>query len=144
MYIWIQAFHVIFLVSWFAGLFYLPRLYVYHAMAEDRLSSERFKIMERKLYYTITTPAAALTMVLGLWLVGFQGLDWFKNAIWLHLKLVLVAMLVCYHCYLGYLMQQFANDANAHGHVFYRVLNELPVLFLILIVVLAYVKPVII
>ena len=141
MYIWIQSFHVIFMVSWFAGLFYLPRLYVYHAMAEDKLSIERFKVMERKLYYAIMAPAATLTIALGLWLVTLQGLDWFKNAKWLHLKIVFVLILICYHCYLGYVMRQFAKESNTRGHIFYRFANEVPVLFLTVIVVLAYVKP---
>ena len=141
MYIWIQSFHVISMVCWFAGLFYLPRLYVYHALAKDKPSIERFKVMERKLYSAIMTPAALLTLLLGFWLVALQGLDWFKNAEWLHLKIVLVVILTCYHCYLGYVMHQFAKDNNTRGHIFYRFVNELPVLFLILIVILAYVKP---
>lgn len=134
---WIKAWHIIFMVTWFAGLFYLPRLFVYHAMAEDAPSQARFKIMERKLYYGIMTPGAVLTIGFGLWLMlgyGFQGG-------WLHAKLALVLLLVLYHLYCGKLLADFKHDRNKHSHVFYRWLNEAPVLALIAIVILVEVKP---
>jgi putative membrane protein len=134
---WLKALHVIFMVTWFAGLFYLPRLFVYHAMSADAAGIERFKVMERKLYYGIMAPGAILTVLsgLGLWLgYGITGT-------WLYLKLVLVALLVAYHGYCGMLLQTFRQDRNAHSHVFYRWLNEFPVLILFGVVILAVVKP---
>lgn len=138
--LWVKAFHIISLVAWFSGLFYLPRLYVYHALATDRISIERFKVMERKLYYAIMTPAAVLTVVFGLWLISFN-VKGYMQMIWVHIKLSLVLLLILYHCYLGHVLRRFATDSNQRGHVFYRVLNELPALFLIAIVILAVVKP---
>jgi putative membrane protein len=135
--LWLKAFHIIFMVTWFAGLFYLPRLFVYHAMSEDAASSARFKIMERKLFYGIMTPGAVLTIILGTWL--WLGYDFAGT--WLHWKLALVAVLVLYHLYCGKLLVDFRNDRNRHGHVFYRWLNELPVVLLIAIVLLVVLKP---
>jgi putative membrane protein len=135
--LWIKSFHIIFMVTWFAGLFYLPRLFVYHAMSEDTASRERFKIMERKLYFGIMTPGAILTIVFGLWLwlgYGFYG-DW------LYAKMALVAVLVVYHGYCGKLMIDFRQDRNRHGQVFYRWLNELPVVVLIAIILLVELQP---
>jgi putative membrane protein len=135
--LWIKSFHIIFMVTWFAGLFYLPRLFVYHAMSEDRTSIERFKIMERKLFFGIMTPGAVLTVVFGVWLwlgYGFGGG-------WLTAKLVLVVVLVVYHVYCGKLMLDFRHDRNRYGHVFYRWLNELPVLLLIAIILLVELQP---
>jgi putative membrane protein len=141
MYVWIKALHIVFMVTWFAGLFYLPRLFVYHAAAADVVGIERFKIMERKLFYGIMTPGALLTFIFGIWLMVLRGGDWVSSTTWLHLKLALVLILVSYHVYLGVLVGRFKNDANRHGHVFYRWVNEFPVLILILAVVLAVVKP---
>lgn len=135
--LWVKSFHIIFMVTWFAGLFYLPRLFVYHAMSEDRLSIDRFKIMERKLFFGIMTPGAILTLVFGFWL-------WFGYGIsgqWLHWKMMLVAILVAYHLYCGKLLFDFRNDRNKHGHVFYRWFNEMPVALLIAIVMLVEFKP---
>lgn len=136
--LWIKSFHIVFMVAWFAGLFYLPRLFVYHTLAEDKPSIERFKIMERKLYAGIMTPCMVLTIVLGTWLwlgYGFRGG-------WLHAKLALVLILVAHHFYLGKLIRDFRDDRNTHGHVFYRWLNEIPTLpALIGIVILVVVKP---
>ena len=137
---WIKAWHIIFMVSWFAGLFYLPRLFVYHAMSEDAVSRERFKVMERKLYYGIMTPAAVLTVVFGLWLLHL-GAGLYLHAGWMHAKLALVAILIAYHVYLGRLLSDFRRDRNRHGHVFYRWLNEFPVLILIGVVILVEVQP---
>ena len=136
--LWIKSFHIIFMVAWFAGLFYLPRLFVYHTLSEDNISIERFKVMERKLYVGIMTPCMILTVGLGLWLwlgYGFRGG-------WLHAKLALVLVLIAHHFYLGKLINDFKHDRNAHGHVFYRWLNEIPTLpVLIGIVILVVVKP---
>ena len=136
--LWIKSFHIIFVVAWFAGLFYLPRLFVYHAQAEDKTSIERFKIMERKLYRGIMTPCMVISLALGIWLwlgYGFRGG-------WLNAKLALVLLLVAHHFYLGKLINDFKRDRNQHGHVFYRWLNEIPTLpILIGIVILVVVKP---
>ena len=142
MYLWIKAFHLITVVTWFAGLFYLPRLFVYHAMAgDDGVGIERFKIMERKLYNGIMTPSLVVTVVLGTSLISFQGLEWLRASVWLQIKLGLVVLLIAYHIYLGILLKKFKLDQNQHGHVFYRWLNELPVLALIAVVCLAVIKP---
>ena len=136
----LKSLHIIFMVTWFAGLFYLPRLYVYHAMApaDDRVGIERFKTMERKLYYGIMTPGAILTIVSGLWLWLGYGID----GRWLHAKMTLVALLVAFHVYLGVLLRAFARDRNRHGHVFYRWLNEIPALpILVAVVFLVVMKP---
>lgn len=135
--LWVKSFHVIFMVTWFAGLFYLPRLFVYHAMSEDPMSIERFKVMERKLFYGIMTPGGVITVVLGLWLwlgYGFTGG-------WMHAKLALVLVLIAYHAYCGKLLVDFKHDRNTRSHVFYRWFNEFPVILLIAIVVLVIVKP---
>ena len=140
--LWIKSFHIVFMVAWFAGLFYLPRLFVYHTLAEDKVSIERFKIMERKLYFGIMTPCMVLTVGLGIWL----WLGWWNSPGigmgWLHAKLALVLILIVQHFYLGKLTVDFKHDRNRHGHVFYRWLNEIPTLpVLIGIVILVVVKP---
>lgn len=134
---YIEAFHIVFMVTWFAGLFYLPRLFVYHSMSEDDVSIARFKVMERKLYFGIMTPGAVLTIAFGLWLWLGYGI----SGGWLHAKLALVALLFGYHLYCGKLLRDFAHDRNRRGHVFYRWFNEAPVLILIAIVLLVVVKP---
>jgi len=139
--LWIKAVHIIFMVTWFAGLFYLPRLYVYHAMSDDAISNDRFKIMERKLYYGIMTPGAIITIVLGVWMLIDYAWAAYVHTFWLHIKLALVALLISYHIYCGQLLQDFKHDRNRHSHVFYRWLNEAPVLVLIAVVLLAVVKP---
>lgn len=138
--LWIKALHVIFMVTWFSGLFYLPRLFVYHAMATDEVGIERFKIMERKLYFGILTPGAVFTLLFGIWLISFNPHAYF-SAGWMHVKLTLVLLVILYHIYLGKLLFQFKNNRNQHGHVFYRILNELPVFLLIGIVIMVIVKP---
>jgi protoporphyrinogen IX oxidase len=135
--LWVKSFHIIFVVAWFAGLFYLPRLFVYHATTSDSLGLERFKVMERKLYYGIMTPSAVLAVVLGLWLWLGYGI----TGGWLHAKLVFVLMLIAYHLYCGRLLADFKHDRNRHGHVYYRWFNEIPVLILIAVVILVVVKP---
>ena len=138
--LWIKAFHIIFVVTWFAGLFYLPRLFVYHAMATDAVGIERFKVMERKLFYGIMTPSAAIAVALGLAL--FYGYGIGRSATWMHAKLLLVAILVAYHFYLWKLLRDFASDRNRHSHVFYRWLNEIPAAPVLFgAVILVVVKP---
>ena len=133
----IKALHIIFMVTWFAGLFYLPRLFVYHAQATDAIGIERFKVMERKLYFGIMTPGAVLTILFGAWLwVGYG--PW---GAWMHTKLALVAILIAYHAYCGKLLADFTHGRNRHGHLWYRWFNELPVLILFGIVVLVVLKP---
>jgi putative membrane protein len=133
--LWVKAFHVVFMVTWFAGLFYLPRLFVYHAMAEDRPGIERFKLMERRLYYGIMTPGAVLTVAFGLWLWLGYGL----TGGWLHAKLVLVAALIGYHLWCGKLLADFRAERNRRSHVWYRWFNEVPTVLLIAVVILAVV-----
>jgi|SRR5689334_25430747 len=135
--LWIKSLHVIFVVSWFAGLFYLPRLFVYHAQAEDEPSRDRFKVMERRLYRGIMTPAMILTIASGLWLwlaFGFTGA-------WLYTKVFLVFLLVAYHFWMRRLMRDFALERNKRDHKFYRWVNEVPTVLLVAIVILAVVKP---
>ena len=134
----VKSLHLIFMVTWFAGLFYLPRLFVYHAQSGDALSIERFKVMERKLYWGIATPGGLLTIVFGLWL----WLGWFQGAgLWLHAKLFLVALLVAYHVWCGRLMLDFRHDRNTRNHIWYRWFNEFPTVILFAIVLLAVLKP---
>ena len=138
--LWVKAFHIIAMVCWFAGLFYLPRLFVYHSMSDDHTSQERFKIMERKLYRGIATPSMAITIILGFWLVSYSP-EWYAQAGWFHAKLALVVVLVAYHLYCGKILKAFARDENTRSHVFYRWFNEFPVLLLFAIVILVVVKP---
>jgi len=139
--LWLKALHLIFMVTWFAGLFYLPRLFVYHAMSEDQASIDRFKIMERKLFFGIMTPGAILTIIFGFWTLFENGWEIYAGTLWLHVKLVLIAVLLIYHIYCGKLLLDFKHDRNNHGHVFYRWLNEFPVLVLAAIIILAVVRP---
>lgn len=139
--IWVKAFHVIFMVTWFAGLFYLPRLFVYHAMTDDRAGLERFKVMERKLFFGIMTPGAVLTVALGIWMLIDYGWAAYSRSGWLHAKLALVVLLVIYHLYCGKLLGDFKHDRNRHSHVFYRWMNELPVLILVAVIILVVVRP---
>ncbi len=138
--LWIKALHIIFVICWFAGLFYLPRLFVYHAMADDQISCKRFKIMERKLYYGITWPAGVLTTIFGIWLLLFKY-HWYTTQMWMHAKLILVLFLWIFHLYCGHLYKNFKKDANTRSHKFYRWINEIPTVLLIAIVILAIVQP---
>lgn len=138
--LWVKAFHIVFMVTWFAGLFYLPRLFVYHAMATDDTGIERFKVMERRLYYGITTPGAVVTIALGIWLL-LAGWEGYREAGWMHAKLALVALLVAYHLYCGKLLADFHRGRNRRSHRWYRWFNELPLLLLVGIVVLVEVRP---
>lgn len=138
--LWIKAFHIIFVVTWFSGLFYLPRLFVYHAISQDKISNKRFKIMERKLYYGITTPSAILTTLFGGWLL-WSNFQIYIHKEWMQAKLILVGLLWIYHFLCGRYYKKFKTDSNPHSHVFYRWFNEVPVGILILTVILVIVKP---
>lgn len=135
--LWIKAFHIVFMITWFAGLFYLPRLFVYHAMCEDQAGNERFKVMERRLYYGIMAPGAALTVIFGVWLWLGYGI----TGGWLHAKLALVVILIAYHLWSGKLLNNFKHDRNTRSHVWYRWFNEFPTVLLIAVVILTVVKP---
>ena len=135
--LWIKSFHIVFVVTWFAGLFYLPRLFVYHAMTEDETGQTRFKVMERKLFMGIMTPSAILALAFGVWLwlaYGFSGG-------WLHLKLFLVLVLIVYHLWCGKILLDFKHDKNTRSHTWYRWFNEFPVIILVVTTILVVVKP---
>jgi len=134
--LWIKAFHIIFVTSWFAGLFYLPRLFVNHAMETNNDAVARLSLMEHKLY-RFMMPLAILALVFGLWL----WLGYHISGAWLHAKLVLVAGLVAYHLYCGKIMRDFASGKNKRSHVWYRWFNEIPVLVLFAVIILVVVKP---
>lgn len=138
--LWVKAFHIMAVVTWFAGIFYLPRLFVYHAAADDQISKDRFKIMERKLYKGIMWPSMVVVIALGLWLITFNA-DYYLSSGWMHAKLFLVALLVAYHLYCGKLIQVFKNDDNNRSHIWFRWFNEAPVLILIAVVILVVVRP---
>lgn len=138
--LWVKAFHIIAVICWFAAIFYLPRLFVYHAMSEDRVSIDRFKIMERKLYRGIMTPSMIAVVILGGWLMSYN-LDYYLSQGWVHAKLTLIAVLIAYHFYCGKIMMQFREDKNTRSHKFYRVFNEIPVFLLVAIVIMAVVRP---
>ena len=133
----VKSLHIIFMMTWFAGLFYLPRLFVYHASTDDREGNVRFKVMERKLFYGIMTPGAVLTIASGSWL----WIGWGFNGGWLHAKLLLVAILIVYHIWCAKLLEDFRKDQNRHSHVWYRWFNEFPVLILFAVVFLVVMKP---
>ncbi len=135
--LWIKSFHIIFMVTWFAGLFYLPRLFVYHSMAIDKISTDRFIIMERKLLYGIMTPGGILTIAFGFWLM-FQ---YNYSGIWLYLKILCVLLLSIYHLYCFKYFFAFKENKNNHSHIFFRWFNEVPVAFLIIIIFLVVFKP---
>lgn len=135
--LWVKSFHLIFMVTWFAGLFYLPRLFVYHATTYDPTSSERFKMMERRLLYGITTPGGFLTIVSGLWLWLAYGV----SGRWLYAKLLLVLLLMGYHAWCGRIVRQFLEDRNVRTVTFFRWFNEFPTLVLVSVVLLSMFKP---
>ena len=136
--LWVKSLHIIFMVTWFAGLFYLPRLFVYHATAQDRPSLERFKLMERKLFWGIMTPGAVLTIGFGVWL----WLGWFRgSSSWLHAKIALVALLVGYHLWCWRLLKAFAAERNTKSERWLRWFNEIPTVILIATVFLVVFKP---
>jgi putative membrane protein len=135
--LWVKALHIVFMVTWFAGLFYLPRLFVYHALSHDTLSKERFKLMERKLYWGIMTPGGVLTVFFGLWL----WLGWGFGGAWLTAKVALTALLAGYHLWCGKLMRDFRQERNRKSHVWFRWFNEFPTLVLFAAVFLVVFKP---
>ena len=137
--LWIKAFHIIAMVCWFAGIFYLPRLFVYHAMADDAATRNHLTTMERKLYRFIT-PFAVLTVLFGLALLA-QNWQFYLGETWMQIKLALVIALLIYHAYCGVLVKRFEQDENIRSHVFYRWFNEAPVLVLFGAVILVVVRP---
>jgi putative membrane protein len=139
--LWLKTLHLVAMVCWFAGLFYLPRLFVYHAMSEDKISIERFKIMEGKLFYGIMTPSMIATFIFGVAMLFVGAWTMYATAGWLHIKLLLVILLAIYHYYCWEWLRSFKNDCNQHSHIFYRWMNELPVLALVVIIGLAIIKP---
>ncbi len=139
--LWYKALHLIFMVTWFSGLFYLPRLFVYHVMSDDKISIDRFKVMEKKLFYGIATPGGLLTIIFGFCLLVSNGMTSYSGQLWLSLKMILIAVLVLYHIYCFSLLQDFKYDRNKHTHIWYRWFNEVPVLILVGIVLLAVIKP---
>ena len=134
--LWYKTLHIIFMVTWFAGLFYLPRLFVYHAMSKDKTSHDRFVLMERKLYWGIMTPGAIFTILFGTLLIQYHGLPG-----WLQLKIVLVIFLIIYHIWCGLILKSFKKEENTKSHKWYRVFNEVPVIFLFAIIYLVVFKP---
>jgi putative membrane protein len=136
LYGYLKAFHIISVVCWFAGLFYLPRLFVYHSMTDNKVSQNQFKIMEHKLFWYIMTPAAIFTLISGELLAHGFGF----NGIWLHIKVALVGTLVFYHVYCFKLMDDFAKDCNTKSHQWFRVFNEYPTFILIACVLLVVIK----
>jgi len=137
--LWLKALHIFFMVCWFAGIFYLPRLFVNHAMTEEAAVAAQLGLMERKLYRFIT-PFAVLTVLFGLALMIARW-DYFGSAGWMHGKISLVILLLAYHIYCGRLVKQFARGENRRGHVFYRWFNEFPVLLLLGIIFLVELQP---
>ena len=140
MYLWLKAFHIISMVTWFAGLFYLPRLFVYHANTHDGISLDRFKVMERRLYILMSI-GGTFTAIFGGWLLLQFSWSQFGTSPWLHLKLTLVGLLTLYHFYCGHLVNLFMQDKNKRSAKFYRFVNEVPSLFLLAIIILVVVKP---
>ena len=134
--LWYKTLHIVFMVTWFAGLFYLPRLFVYHAMSNDKISHDRFVIMERKLFWGIMTPGAILTVIFGVLLLQYH-----EVLLWLEIKIYLVILLIIYHVWCGKIMYDFKNQRNLHSHVWLRVFNEVPVLGLFIIIYLVIFKP---
>ena len=139
--IWVKAFHIIFMVAWFAGLFYLPRLFVNHAMSENDAVKAQLAVMEKKLYRFIT-PWMVLTLGFGFWLLFDYAWSAYAHMLWLHIKLALVAMLVVYHFYCGRIIREFESGQNNRNHVWFRWFNEFPVLILFAVVILVVIKPV--
>ncbi len=135
-----KALHIGFMVSWFAGIFYLPRIFVYHAETTSSDVDATFKVMERRLLYFVT-PFAILTAVFGLLLMYRYGSAWLAASHWLHIKLVLVALLYGYHGYCFKLLADFKHNRNRRTSRFYRIFNEIPVLVLFAIILLAIIKP---
>ena len=139
-YLCLKAFHIIAVITWFAGIFYLPRLFVYHATATDTISRERFKVMEAKLFRIIMNPSMLVTLVLGVWMLILRW-QAYSGHIWVWIKIALVVLLIGYHHYCLKIIKAFAQDTVPHSERFFRIFNELPVLLLLPIVILVVVKP---
>jgi len=138
--LWIKAFHIIAVICWFAGIFYLPRLFVYHAMASDQISKDRFIIMERKLLNAIMNPSAVISIGLGFYmLLSYWGN--YQTSLWIFIKLLMVLLLIIFHGFCIYYHKQFANNSNQHSDKFYRIFNEIPVPILIIIIIMVVVRP---
>jgi len=137
--LWLKAVHIIAVICWFAGIFYLPRIMVYYASSKTEDTRRQLAVMAGKLYRFIT-PIAAIAIGLGFALI-LQNTDYYLQAQWLWLKLVPVVLLCIYHYYCGRLVKDLENDSDHHTHVYFRVFNEVPVIFLVLIVILAVLKP---
>lgn len=140
LYLWVKSFHIIAMVAWFAGLFYLPRLFVYHSTATDSISIERFKVMERRLFYAITYPSAVVTTLLGLWLLSMNWQSYLAYG-WMHVKLTMVVLLWGYHGLCGRYLRRFRDNNNQHSEKFYRAFNEFPTVLLVVIVIMVVVRP---
>ena len=140
LFLWLKAFHIIAVITWMAGIFYLPRLFVYHAGATDTVSSERFKVMERKLYRGIMNPSMMVAVALGIWMILLNP-DFYMSQGWMHAKLTMAVLMIGYHIWCGRLLRRFRDDQNTHSHVFYRWFNEAPVLLLLGIVIMVVVRP---
>ena len=140
MYLWLKVLHIISVITWFAGIFYLPRLFVYHAITEDEISNERFKVMEDKLYRLIMTPSMVVTLALGFWMLAI-GWSALHVSLWIWIKIALVALLVGYHLHCGKVIKDFAADRQNRSERFFRIYNELPVFVLIPVVILEVIKP---
>jgi len=138
--LWLKAFHVFFMVAWFAGIFYLPRLFVNHAETKSKDVSEHLKGMEKRLLYFVS-PFALLTVALGIAIIYHYGYPWFIAAKWLQIKITLVIFLLVYHGYCFKLVSIFQHNKNTRSGKFYRIFNEIPVLILLAIIILAYLKP---
>ncbi len=139
--LWVKAFHIITVITWLAGIFYLPRLFVYHTKIKDNTSSTMFKTMEKRLYYGIMMPSFIIATILGLWLLFAYAWMAYSSQYWLIIKLVLAGLLIGYHFVCGYFVNTFKNDNNTKSTKFYRIFNEIPVLIVIAIIILAVVKP---
>ena len=140
-YLLLKSLHLIAIVSWMAGLLYLPRIFVYHSENENEIVTTVFKTMERRLFYYIMTPSMLLSWLFGLLLISVIGFNQLAS-LWLQLKLILVLLLTIYHFYLGYLLNRFKYDQNTKSSKFYRYINEIPTLLLILIVFIIIYKPI--
>lgn len=140
LFLWLKAFHIIAVITWMAGIFYLPRLFVYHADATDTVSSERFKVMERKLYRGIMNPSMMVAVALGIWMILLNP-DFYMSQGWMHAKLTMAVLMIGYHIWCGRLLSRFRDDQNTHSHVFYRWFNEAPVFLLLGIVIMVVVRP---
>tara|TARA_B100001248_G_scaffold256882_1_gene238543 strand:+ start:2065 stop:2499 length:435 start_codon:yes stop_codon:yes gene_type:complete len=140
-YLLFKSIHLIAVISWMAGLLYLPRIFVYHSQNSSEIKiSEIFKVMEKKLYFYIMTPAMILSWILGVLLIHSIGFEQLSQK-WMILKIVFVILLTVYHFYLGNILKQFSTNDNQHSHKFFRFINEIPTILLILIVFVVIFKP---